>query len=122
MASSKYWKSVCEDIRARRKLRALFGHAAIPGSFTVEAYHDDCPMPLAVVWYGFFGLQGIQIQNSFTFEHVRRSGLRTYLHETMLYGYPGHYILSGAGTKSGEAWMKAIGYRRTKAGWEFKRA
>lgn len=114
-----YWKQLKADIRANRKLSFHFGCAAIPGTFTAEAYHEDCPMPLAVVWFGFFGLKGIQIQNSFTFELVRRAGLRTYIHEKMLAAYPSRYILSGAGTKSGSAWMKAVGYKQTDAGWEF---
>lgn len=116
---SGYWKTLQADIKAKRKLSFHFGRSAIPGTFTAEAYHEDCPMPLSVVWFGFFGLQWIQIQNSFTFEYVRRAGLRTYIHEEMLKAYPSRNVLSGAGTKSGEAWMKAAGYKKTRAGWEF---
>ena len=114
-----YWKTIKADIRASRKISMHWGRAAIPGTFTAEAYHEDCPMPLCVVWFGFFGLKGIEILNSFTFEYARRSGLRTYIHKQMLEAYPGRYILSGAGTKSGEAWMRVTGYKKTAAGWEF---
>jgi hypothetical protein len=116
---AEYWNTLRKKLKARNGLTMLFGRAAIPGTFTAEAYHEDCPMPLCVVWFGFFGLQGIQIQNSFTFEYVRRAGLRSFIHEQMVKAYPDRYVLSGAGTKSGEAWMKAVGYRKTAAGWEW---
>ena len=119
--SKEYWETVKDDIRARRKIKFYFGQAAVPGTFTAEVYHDHCPMPLSVVWFGFSGLDCIQIQNSFTFEYVRRAGLRTYINEKLLESYPNRYILSGAGTESGEAWMKAAGYKKTKSGWEYRR-
>lgn len=117
--ANDYWNRLKADVRSRRKLTFLYGRAAIPGTFTAEVYHEDCPMPLAVVWFGFVGMNAIQIFNSFVFEYARRAGLRSYIHEQMLNSYPGRYVISGAGTKSGTAWMEAIGYKRTAAGFEF---
>lgn len=113
-----YWRQLRDKLKHENGLSFHYGKAGAPGTFTAEAYHEDCPMPLCVVWFGFVGLNAIQIQNSFTFEYVRRCGLRTFIHRKMLEAYPGRYILSGAGTKSGQAWMKSVGYKQTKAGWE----
>jgi hypothetical protein len=107
-------------VRERRGLTVLYGKAANPGTFTVEIFHEEMPMPVCVVWFRFFGLEGIEIDNSFTFEYLRRCGLRTMAHNFLVRAYPEHYFLSGAGTKSGAAWMKAVGYRQTSAGWEFR--
>lgn len=116
-----YWKSLRVKLRAKDGVTLAYGESSIPGCHTIEVRHQDFPMPLAVVWFSFFGLNGIQIYNSFVFEKVRRCGLRTMIHEEMLRSYPKHYVISGAGTTSGQAWMKATGYRKTKAGWEFHR-
>jgi len=121
MKISEYWQSLRKQIKARRDLVTMFGRAAIPGTQTIELFHYDLPMPLCVVWYQFSGLDCIQIDNSFVFEHVRRCGLRTMAHEQLLRAYPDHWFLSGAGTKSGAAWMRAVGYRQTSSGWEFRR-
>ena len=99
-----------------------YGKSGIPGTTTIEAYHEDMPMPLGVVWYSFAGLNCVQIYSSFVDGHYRRCGIRTYLHEKLLAAYPHvERVLSGAGTKSGMAWMKAVGYKKTAAGWEYHR-
>ena len=120
MTKPTYWDTLKDEIRKRRKLTFHFGQAAIPGTFTAEAYHANFPMPLCVVWFNFCGLDTTQILNSLTFEKVRRAGLRTFIHEQMTAAYPSRRIVSGAGTASGEAWMKAAGYKKTKAGWEYR--
>ena len=115
-----YWEELRKKLRGEHGLTYQFGKAAIAGTFTMEAFHDDCPMPLCVVWFNFCGLDTVQILNSFTFEYVRRSGLRSYLHRKMSEAYPTRRIISGAGTDSGIAWMKAAGYKQCKAGWEYR--
>lgn len=116
-----YWDRLREKLKKREGVTFLWGMSPIPGTFTANVFHEDMPMPLCVVYYNFFGNEGIQINNSFTFEYVRRSGLRTLIHEKMLEAYPDRWILSGAGTESGTAWMKATGYKKTSLGWEFRR-
>lgn len=117
---SPYWDRLRKELKVRDGVTYQFGQSTNPGSHTLEIFHRDMPMPLCVVWFNFFGLKGIQILNSFTFEHARRCGLRTYAHEMLIASYPERYILSGAGTESGSAWMKAVGYKQTAAGWEFR--
>jgi hypothetical protein len=116
------WERYRKDARARERLQFRFGRAAQAGVFTAEVYHEDLAGPLAVVWLNYFGLGGIQILNSFVFEYVRRCGLRTFIHEKLLACCNEcDLILSGAGTESGAAWMKATGYVKNKNGWEFRR-
>lgn len=116
---SDHRKATRDKIKNRYGLSFSYGRSGVPGTYTAEACHEDFPMPLCVVWFGFVALDGIQILGSFTDERYRRCGLRTYVHESMTKAYPTRHIVSGGGTKSGAAWMKATGYKQTKAGWEF---
>lgn len=116
------WERYRKHCRAREHLEFRFGRAAQPGVFTAEVYHEELPGPLAVVWFNYFGLGGIQILDSFVFEYVRRCGLRTFIHEKMLaICNECELIVSGGGTESGAAWMKSVGYVKNKRGWEFRR-
>ncbi len=125
--SLKWWKKRRSDIKAeigkgldmRQTVTVNIGRPAAPGTFTLEAYHNDFPMPLAVIWFGVVGLSQIQINNIYTFEPLRRCGLMSLLQETILRWYPGRSLVTGAGTKLGKAWMLANGWKETKAGWEF---
>ena len=117
------FEEIREDVQARRKLTYLHGKPGLQGCYAIEAYHDDMPVPIATVWYAFFGLTGIQTLNSYVWEQLRRCGLRTYLHEKLLAAYPKHtLVISGAGTREGKAWMKSAGFKKTANGWEFRRS
>jgi hypothetical protein len=124
--SATWWPRRRAEIRAelskdpslRTSIVALLAHSAAPGSFALEAYHCDFPMPLATIWFGFVGLDAIQINNIYTFEPMRRCGLMSFLQRTMLTWYPGRRLVTGAGTKLGRAWMLANGWKKTAAGWE----
>jgi len=127
--SESWWPLRQSDIRAelskddslRQTVVVQYGRAAIPGTFTLEAYHNDFPMPLAVIWFGLVGLNKIQINNIYTWEPVRRCGLMTLLQTKMLQWHPGRDLVTGAGTKLGRAWMLANGWKKTEAGWERQR-
>lgn len=116
-------EQIRDELKRRgRPLGFCYGQSGIPGVFTIEATHELMLVPIGVVWYTMVGLQGIQIENSFIDERFRRCGVRTYLHEKLLASYPDRtWVISGGGTKSGQAWMRAAGYKKTKMGWEFKR-
>jgi hypothetical protein len=120
--SSSAWERVRQNVRARERIELRFGRAAQPGVWTAEVYHEEMRGPLAVVWFTYFGRDGIEILNSFVYEHVRRSGMRTFIHEEMLRLIADRdLIVSPGATVSGAAWMKATGYVKSKAGWEFRR-
>lgn len=127
--SADWWKKRRQDIAAeiakdpslRQTITVQIGRSGIPGAFTLEAYHNDFPMPLALIWFGFVGQNCIQINNIYTFEQLRRCGLMTLLQDTMLKWYPGRYLVTCAGTKLGRAWMLANGWKKTAAGWELRR-
>jgi len=124
--SKKWYRKRRDDIRSeigkdqslRQTVIVQLGRSALPGNFTLEAYHNDFPMPLAVMWFNFCGLKLIQINNIYTFEPMRRCGLMTLLQETMLRWYPDRNLITGAGTDSGRAWMVANGWKKTDSGWE----
>lgn len=116
------WERYRKDAKARERLEFRFGRAASPGVFTAEVYHEELPGPLAVVWFNYCGQDTIHILNSMVFEYVRRCGLRTFIHEKLLaICRDVDRIVSGGGTESGAAWMKSVGYVKSKAGWEFRR-
>jgi hypothetical protein len=117
------WDSIKQEIVAKSdKLIALYGHAAAPGVRTLEAYHIEMPQPLGIVWFSHCGLKTIEILSSYTESHVQRCGIRTFIHKSMLSGYPTvDRIISGSGTESGKAWMIKQGYTETPDGWVYQR-
>lgn len=109
------------EIRNEHGLSVLSGKCGAAGIFTTEVYHTAFLGPICVVWFNFCANDRIQVLNSYVDERLRRCGLRTMVHKQMLEWYPNRTIVSSHGTKSGQAWMKAVGYKQTEAGWEFKR-
>jgi hypothetical protein len=126
--SEEWWAKRRDDIKAelskpvglRQTVTATFGRPGCPGTFTIEAYHNDFPMPLAVMWYSYVGLDKIQINNIYTFEPVRRCGLMSFLQECMLKWIHSRSLVTCAGTQLGKAWMLKNGWIKTDAGWEHK--
>lgn len=115
-------KGTRKEIKARDGVTYGFGRTGIPGTFTIEAYHRDFPMPIGTVWYQFSGRHILDSLNSFVDERFRRCGVRTYLHEKLLYTYPTvTRFQSGGGTKFGIAWMKAMKFKQTDHGWIYER-
>ena len=113
-----YWKTFKTE-----RLKSLpptygFSETTIPGTHAIEVRHQDFPMPLAIVWYGFSGWDRLDIFNIFTFEYARRCGLASFALKKLQEHYPDRKMFSGAGTELGQAWMKAVGFRKSAAGWE----
>lgn len=111
---------LAKDRALRQTVTVHYGRSAAPGTFTVEAYHNDFPMPLAVIWYNLCALDKVQVNNIYTFEPMRRCGLMRLLQQTLCEGYPKRALVTGAGTKLGTAFMKSCGWIKTEAGWELK--
>jgi hypothetical protein len=72
-----------KDKALRQTVSVNYGRPAAPGTFTVEAYHNDFPMPLAVIWYNLCALDKVQVNNIYTFEPMRRCGLMRLLQDTL---------------------------------------
>ncbi len=126
--SASWWKKRREQIKADlgkddsliNELMVLIGRPGAPGAFTLELYHHDFPMPLAVIWFGWVGLDATQINNIYTFEPLRRIGLMTFLQKTMRKWWPKRKLVTGAGTTLGAAFMLKTGWKKTAAGWELR--
>lgn len=121
--SKAAWKAIRKEVTTELVLGSMiygFGRTSCPGTFTIEANLWTMAYPLAAVWYQFVDGRTIQVMNSFVTAGVRRCGLRTFLHEKMIDAYPTvNRIISDSGTREGAAWMKAVGYQRTKDGYWF---
>jgi hypothetical protein len=109
--------AIAADVKALKQTTWNYGRAVNAGVHTIEFYHQDCPFPLGIVWFWFSAADRIEILHSFVVEHVRRCGIRTFLHARLREGYPLRDIVSQRGTDSGEAWMTAASYERGRAGW-----
>lgn len=112
------WQRIVDDVKAKRSLSHDYGHCTIPGTKTIEVRHSDIPFPLGIVWFAFCkNNTEVEIQNSFVFEKVRRCGIRRMLND-VIFRYPSvKRIVTGGATESGEAFMRATGYRKNKDGW-----
>lgn len=98
------------------------GYSTVPGTRVIELRHRDMPMPLGCVWFRQLSDEVIEILHSNTIEWGRRCGVRTALHNRLFEYWPGlKSIVTGNGTESGAAWMRATGYKETAKGWEFRR-
>lgn len=118
------WKTWRGDCRQRdfTRIRVGTGFTSIPGVFTIEVNHFDWPRPIAIVWWRFSGSDGVDVLDSLVQSRLRRCGLRTLLNEFLFRFYPQVQVIrTPDGTRSGLAWMKAVGYRKTDSGWEFRR-
>lgn len=118
------WEGVRSDIKANRHLLCMPGRAAAPGTLTIELYHLDIPSPIGIVWFGFAAnRETIEVFSSWVNEAVRRCGVRSAIHRSMLAYYPTiRRLVSQHGTPDGAAWMSAVGYRQSATGWEFVRS
>ena len=117
------WESTRDDLRNLRYSQWVQGYSNFPGTYILEVAHKSYPFPMATVWYRFQdNATAIEILNSFVFDKVRRCGLRTYLNKTFFEIHPGVMrIRTDTGTPDGIAWMQAVGYKKTKIGWEIER-
>ena len=124
--SAEWWERRRQDIILELSKDAAFyqtitfhfGRAAIPGSMTLETYHNDFPMPLAIMWYTLSGLNQIQINNLYTFEPLRRCGLMAATQKFLLRCFPTRSLVTCCGTELGKPWMFATGWKKTAAGYE----
>lgn len=117
------WETTREELRHLRHSQWVQGTTNFPGTYVLEVSHKLYPFPMATVWYRFQdNYSVVEILNSLTFNKVRRCGLRTYLNKTLFEIHPGiTRIRTDGGTPDGIAWMQAVGYKKTKIGWEIKR-
>lgn len=98
------------------------GRSIVPGCRTLELCHKDLPMPIGIIWISFPGRETAYVNNSYVDERFRRCGIRTMLHWKLFDYWPNlKRVISGGGTESGQAWMRAIGYTRTADRWEFRK-
>lgn len=107
---------------AENKLVVNWRETCIPGTLAAEATLPHWPMPVGTVHFRTTGNATIEILYSHVLHSVRRCGIRTKIHETLISWYPKvTAIQSGRGTKEGLAWMKATGYRQAGNGdWVLK--
>lgn len=120
-ANDKFWPRIRQEIKDG-KLFYGYGKTAIPGTVTIEATHQDCCMPLGIVWYRWISENQIDIVYSYVRPSVRRCGVRTYLHQRLLACYPHARITTNSGTTEGMQWMSKTGYKFNPPGeWVFER-
>lgn len=116
------WEPQREEARDPAKRQFHFGETNVPGCCTLAVCIPSMPMPLGTVWFRFVGNSTIEILWSYVVDPVRRCGLRTALHETLLSSYPTvRRVMSANGTDDGgRAWLKAMGFQRAAAtgDWE----
>lgn len=68
------------------------------------------PVPIAVVWFELTGPE-LYIWNSFVFEHLRRRGIRTLMHEELKRRYPEiKTMATGRATGLSLPWLLARGF------------
>lgn len=116
-----YWKNVRKEIKAGYKIGLAMGEAGNQGIHTIEVYHTDFIGPIGVCWFLFSSRDRIEILNIYVDDRLRRCGLGRYLHDGLIRFYPSRVIVSHSGSKLGEPWMKAVGYKLTPAGWEYRK-
>lgn len=97
----------------------------VPGTGIIELHYRALPFPVAVIWWSFTrnGTR-IEILNCFTFERLRRCGLMKRLIGKLFEFYPNVRIIqTETGTESGLAFLKALGFKQSKADgcWELRR-
>lgn len=114
------WQPTIAAVRAG-KIEFRIVETGCPGTNAIEAITPGLPYPIAVVWFRFRNHYAIDIMNSWTFDPLRRLGLRTYLHRRMIECWPSVLeVYSAAATPSGEAWMLAAGYKKCWDGWRYR--
>jgi len=87
------------------------------GMMQYECYTKKDPCPSGVVWGYGAGLPGWKkpifiVMHSYTHPWAQRQGVRTRIRKEMLKTYKA--IVTFAGTRSGAAWMKAVGYKKLR--------
>lgn len=87
------------------------------GVMQFECYIKSDPAPAGLVW-GFACAIGKKrkpvflVQHSFVHNWARRKGVRTAIHAEMQKHYSA--IFTYTGTKDGDAWMKATGFKKLR--------
>jgi hypothetical protein len=112
---------VADEIRKGRIEWRWLADTGIPGTQAIIATTPHVPFPVGQVWYRHRNHKVLDIMNSFVFEHCRRCGVRTFLHNELinLYGDLTE-IYSNDATDSGAAWMTATGFVKRPDGWHFR--
>jgi hypothetical protein len=115
-----------EERKAIREGRVLIQWlpSGVAGTYTATASVESLPFPIARVDYRFVGYPeaAIDVLMSTVHPYLKRCGLRTLIHKTMLTAYGQiNLIRTDNGTPEGRAWMRATGWKQTDRGWEYRR-
>ena len=117
------WEPSRAEARDPTKRQFWWGETKIPGSSEIHVCVPSLPWPVGMVWYRWVGNSTIETLHSYVFERLRRCGLRTAMHESLILAYPTlKRIITASGSKAGgEAWLKASGFKRNRqtGDWEF---
>lgn len=90
----------------------------IPGTLGIIATIESLPMPVATVWWRFSDhTDRIAILNSYVMEAFRRMGLRTLLHQAMVFRYPAFTITTQSANDKSKPWLEKNGFVKTQGGW-----
>lgn len=84
------------------------------------AWRRGWPWPIGIVWFTVSNRRGgslVVIGHSYVPEPYRRQGIRTLMHKAIAAAWPKPIFVTGNDpSRSGSAWMKAMGYEENGAG------
>lgn len=102
--------------------------SGVPGTWALQGFSPSFPAPVAMVWVRFnFMPKAVEVIHSWVHESWRRQGVRTraneFIFSSLSPDFAERVVTESGSEHGGEAWMKALGYRRHANGyWYVTRA
>ena len=117
------WDIARKQAKDPQRRQFHFGNTRLPGCEEIHLCVECLPWPVGMVWYRWVGNSTIETLHSYVFERLRRCGIRTALHESLIQSYPQatRFITASGSKDGGEAWLKATGFKKNRrtGDWEF---
>jgi hypothetical protein len=118
--SKKKGQHIREDLKVQRNLSFAWNTSNANACRTIEALHQDMPMPVGTIWYRLSTEHSIDILDCYVTEYLRRCGVMTLMFQKLRAAYPSHpHVVTGSGTRFGKPWLIRMGFSQHPLGHWF---